>query len=192
MTQWANGSRSTGAAAMRARTCASTLENMLRHAFERAGLSRCRADLRRVPAESQGAEIFADLAMLGELRVELDDQGAHARIAQGIFHPAYDLVLEAVDVDLHVARDRHLSRRHQVVEAQRDRALRKCGGPRFQAESDFGAQRMAGAAGHRLREIQAFDAGLVRKPRAHGEHALAETVQAEILVEQRVILALRL
>src|SRR5437867_858450 len=98
--QWGNGSRSTGAAAMRAMTCRSTLEDMLGDPFERARFSCRRGDLRRVPFEAEAGQAAANLEMLRKGRVQLDEQRAQARIAQRAFHSADRLVLEAIDIDL--------------------------------------------------------------------------------------------
>src|SRR5581483_5447370 len=105
MTQCANGSRRTAAAAMRARTCDSTPEDMFRDSGERPRLARGSRNLTGVPAESHCPEVLANFAMLRERGVELHDQRMHGRVAQRALHARDDLVLESIYVNLDVRGD---------------------------------------------------------------------------------------
>src|SRR5947209_712491 len=102
---------------MRARTAASTLEDMLRNPFERAFCTRRSRDLRCVPRETKALKERAHLDMLRQSGIELDQQRAHLPVTQGLFHASNDPMLESVDVDLHVIGRRHLARGNQIVEA---------------------------------------------------------------------------
>src|SRR4051812_36889599 len=136
ITQCAKGSRKIGAAAMLARTCRSTSKDMFCNTGEGARGSRRGCSLSRVPGKSQRLEKLAGLAVLGESRIELHDQGTHGTVAQGALHAADHAVLESIHVDFDVVGDGDLAVGHEGIEREGDATLGEGGAPGLQIEPD--------------------------------------------------------